>query len=61
MAYPIGIGIGTPIYGRVTSFPIHPGNYVQEKLGRHHVVSRFIAAYSVFDVQFCQLSLNGIQ
>ena len=48
MAHPV------PQYMGVTSFSIQPGNDVQEKLGKHLVVNRFIAAHSVFDIQFCQ-------
>ena len=48
MAHPI------PKYMRVTSFPIQPGSDVQKKLGKHLVVNRFIAAHSVFNIQFCQ-------
>ena len=50
-----------PQYMGVTSFPIQPSNNVQKELSKHLVVNRFIAAHSVFNIQFCQLSLNGIQ
>ena len=55
MAHPICQYMG------VTSFPIEPSNDVQEKLGKHLVVNRFIEAHSVLNIQFCQLSLNSIQ
>ena len=32
--------------------PIQPGNDVLEKLCKHLVVNRFIAAHSVFNIQF---------
>ena len=39
----------TPIYGSCL-LPIEPGNDVREKLGKHLVVNRFIAAHSLFDI-----------
>ena len=43
----------------VISFPIpiQPGSDVQKKIGKHLVVNRFIAAHSVFNIQFCQINL----
>ena len=42
-----------PQYMGVT-FPIQPDNDGYEKLGKHLVVNKFIAAYSAFNIQFCQ-------
>ena len=41
-----------PQYMGVTPFPIQPGNDVLEKLGKDLLVNRFIAAHSVFDINF---------
>ena len=42
-----------PKYMGVTSFPYNKAKCLG-KLGKHLVGNRFIAGYSVIDIQFCQ-------